>query len=205
MIGSGVAGLSAAHLLQREHHVSLFEKNDRLGGHTNTVIIPDGPDAGTPVDTGFIVMNHRNYPLLTRLFDQLGVTLNNSTMSFGYHDVPSGLQYCGNGFNGLFAQRMNLFKPSFHRMVRDTLRFFKTAERDIGNPLLAGETLGAYIKRNGFGREFIDHHLIPMGSAIWSTPCEQMMDFPALSFLRFFHNHGLLTLKDRPQWKTVVG
>lgn len=103
VVGSGVAGLTAAHMLQRKHQVTLFEKNGRLGGHTNTVIIPDGPDAGTAVDTGFIVMNHRNYPLLTKLFEQLDVELRDSNMSFGYHDLPSGLQYCGNGLDGLFA------------------------------------------------------------------------------------------------------
>lgn len=205
VIGSGVAGLAAAHILQRRHRVTLFEKNGRLGGHTNTVVIPDGPDAGTPVDTGFIVMNHRNYPLLTRLFKQLGVELRDSNMSFGYHDLPSGLQYCGNGLDGLFAQRANLFKPSFLRMVLDVARFFKTAEHDLNEQTLTNETLGDYIQRHGFGPEFIDHHLVPMGSAIWSTPCEQMMDFPAQSFLQFFHNHGLLSVKDRPQWKTVVG
>ena len=205
VIGSGVAGLTATHLLQRKHQVTLFEKNKRLGGHTNTVFIPDGPDAGTPVDTGFIVMNNQNYPLLTQLFEQLGVELRDSDMSFGYHDIPSGLQYCGNGLNGLFAQRSNLFKPSFHRMVRDVLRFYKTAQEDYGKKRLFDESLGHYLQRNGFGSYFIEHHLIPMGSAIWSTPCEQMLQFPAQSFLQFFHNHGLLLLKDRPQWKTVVG
>ncbi|MBN2162643.1 MAG: FAD-dependent oxidoreductase [Pontiellaceae bacterium] len=205
VIGSGAAGLTATHLLQRHHQVTLIEKNDRIGGHTNTIIIPDGPDAGTPVDTGFIVMNHRNYPLLTHLFEQLGVALHDSNMSFGYHDLPSGMQYCGDGLNGLFAQRTNLLRPRFIHMIRDVLRFFKLAESDLEGMNLTDETLGDYLKRNRFGQAFIDHHLIPMGSAIWSTPCEQMMEFPARSFLQFFHNHGLLTLNDRPQWKTVVG
>ena len=205
VVGSGAAGLTAAHLLQRKHQVTLLEKNDRLGGHTNTFVIPDGPDAGTPVDTGFIVMNDRNYPLLTRLFEQLDVKLRNSDMSFGYHDAPSGLQYCGNGLTGLFAQRTNLFKPSFLGMVRETLRFFRTAEQDLENTSLVHESLGHYLKRHGFKPYFIDHHIIPMGSAIWSTPCEEMLYFPAMSFLQFFQNHGLLSVKNRPQWKTVVG
>ena len=205
VIGSGAAGLTATHLLQRKHSVTLLEKNARLGGHTNTFILPDGPDAGTPVDTGFIVMNDRNYPLLSRLFEQLGVELRNSDMSFGYHDAPSGLQYCGSGLDGLFAQRANLFRPGFLRMVRDTLRFFRTAEEDLEKTNLIHESLGDYLKRNGFRQDFVDHHIIPMGSAIWSTPCEEMMEFPALSFLQFFHNHGLLSVKNRPQWKTVVG
>lgn len=205
VIGSGVAGLTATHILQRKHHVTLIEKSERLGGHTNTVTIPDGADAGTPIDTGFIVMNHRNYPLFTQLLDQLHVGLRDSDMSFGYHDLPSGLQYCGTGLNGLFAQRKNMISPAFHRMVRDTLRFFKIADTDRHNTALADETFGDYLKRNGFGSEFIQHHIIPMGSAIWSTPCEEMMLFPAQSFLQFFHNHGLLTVNDRPQWRTVVG
>jgi len=205
VIGSGVAGLTAAHILQRKHQVTLFEKEGRLGGHTNTVTLQGGPDAGTPVDTGFIVMNHRNYPLLTRLFEQLGVELRDSDMSFGYYDEPSGLQYSGDGLNGLFAQRINLLRPSFHRMVRDVLRFFETAQRDLEQNSLIDESLGEYLQRHRFGREFIDHHLIPMGSAIWSTPCEEMLQFPALSFLQFFRNHGLLTVNDRPQWRTVAG
>jgi predicted NAD/FAD-binding protein len=205
VVGSGVAGLTAAHLLQRKHNVTILEKSERIGGHTNTVIIPDGPDAGTPVDTGFIVMNHRNYPFFTKLLAQLNVELRDSDMSFGYHDVPSGLQYCGSGLDGLFAQRKNIISPAFHRMVRDTLRFFKTAQQDLNNTGLATESLGDYLKRNKFGPEFIEHHLLPMGSAIWSTPCEEMLEFPALSFMQFFHNHGLLTVNDRPQWRTVVG
>jgi len=205
VIGSGVAGLTATHLLQQKHRVSLLEQDSRLGGHTNTVVVPDGPDAGTPVDTGFIVMNHRNYPLLTRLFEQLGVELRDSDMSFGYHDLSSGMQYCGSGLNGLFAQRANLLSLRFHRMIRDALRFFKTAEQDLSESNLSDETLGEYLHRNRFSQPFVDHHIIPMGSAIWSTPCDRMMDFPAQSFLQFFNNHGLLTLNDRPQWKTVVG
>ncbi len=205
VVGSGVAGLTAAHILQRKHHVTLLEKSERLGGHTHTVTLPDGPDAGTPVDTGFIVMNHRNYPLFTKLLDQLDVGLRDSDMSFGYHDVPSGLQYCGSGIDGLFAQRKNILSPAFHRMIRETLRFFKTAQADRTNDALAHESFGDYLARNKFGAEFIDHHIIPMGSAIWSTPCEEMLQFPAQSFLQFFHNHGLLTINDRPQWRTVEG
>ncbi len=205
VVGSGVAGLTATHLLQRSNQVTLFERDSRLGGHTNTVTIPNGPDAGLPVDTGFIVMNHRNYPLLTNLFDQLEVHLRDGDMTFGYHDLPSGLQYCGSGLDGLFAQRSNLFRPRFHRMVKDVLRFFRQGENDLDNPALRTMSLGDYLAANHFGRDFIDHHLIPMGSAIWSTPCEKMLEFPARSFLQFFHNHGLLSVNDRPQWRTVVG
>ena len=118
VVGAGAAGLTAAYILQRKHRVTLFEKNDYAGGHTHTVTIPDGPDKGTPVDTGFIVMNHRNYPLLTRLLEQLGVRLRDSEMSFSYWDELTGMQYSGGGLNGLFAQRRNLLRPAFLRMVR---------------------------------------------------------------------------------------
>ena len=205
VIGSGAAGLTTSHLLQRQHDVTLLEKEGRLGGHTCTVTLEDGPDAGTPVDTGFIVMNHRNYPLLTRLLEHLGVTLRDSNMSFGYHDVPSGLQYSGSGLDGLFAQRGNLVNPVFWRMLMEVTMFFRLARRDLRRGLNASETLGEYLERNGFSSALINHHLIPMGSAIWSTPCDEMLRFPALSFLNFFQNHGLLTIRNRPQWKTVHG
>ena len=186
-----------------KHQVTLFEASDRIGGHTNTITLQKGADAGLKIDTGFIVMNHRNYPLLTKLFESLNVPLQDSDMSFGYHDLPSGLQYCGSGLSGLFAQRKNLFRPRFHRLIKEVFRFFSTASMDASKGLHPGETLGAYLKRNHFSQDFIDHHLIPMGSAIWSTPCEEMMAFPAQSFMNFFKNHGLLGIKDRPQWRTV--
>jgi predicted NAD/FAD-binding protein len=205
VVGAGVAGLTAAYILQRQHRVTLFERNDYAGGHTHTVTIPDGPDRGTPVDTGFIVMNHRNYPLLTRLLDQLGVALRDSEMSFSYWDESTGLQYSGGGVNGLFAQRRNLLRPAFIRMVREIFRFFNAAECDMTAGRLREQTLGDYLERNGYSEMFIRHHLIPMAAAIWSTPDNRMMEFPAESFVQFFHNHGLLTVNDRPQWRTVVG
>ena len=205
VIGAGVAGLTAAHILQRKYRVTLFEKNDYAGGHTHTIVLSDGPDAGTAVDTGFIVMNHRNYPLFTKLLDQLGVELQDSEMSFGYHDCRTGLQYSGSGLNGLFGQRRNLLRPSFYRMVGDIFRFFREAERRLGDSSLEGMTLGEFLTQGRYGQDFMRHHLIPMGAAIWSTPCAEMLQFPASSFVRFFHNHGLLTVKDRPQWRTVRG
>jgi predicted NAD/FAD-binding protein len=205
VVGAGVAGLTAAYILQRAHDVTLFEKNDYLGGHTNTFTVPDGPDAGTPVDTGFIVMNHRNYPLLTRLFNQLGVELRDSDMSFGYWCQHTGLQYSGSGPGGMFAQRRNLFRPAFHGLLRSIMRFYREANADLVTDNLGDQSLGDYLKRGRYSDWFIHHHLLPMGAAIWSTPCERMQDFPAASFLHFFRNHGLLALKDRPQWRTVVG
>ena len=205
VVGTGIAGLSAAHILNRGHDVTLFEKNDYAGGHTHTIVLPDGPDRDTPVDTGFIVMNHRNYPLLTRLFEQLGVTLRDSDMSFGYHDERSGLQYCGTDLNTMFAQRLNLLRPSFLRMIRQILRFYGRAVGDFESGRLAGLTLGDYLRAGGYGEMFVNHHILPMGSAIWSTPGAMMLEFPAASFVHFFRNHGLLSVSDRPQWRTVVG
>ena len=205
VVGSGAAGLTAAWLLARRHQVTVFEREAHAGGHVNTIVLEDGPDAGTPVDTGFIVLNRRNYPLLHRLFDQLGVAVRDSDMSFGYHDESTGLQYCGSGLNGLFAQRLNLLRPSFHGFLREIFRFFREAPRDLEAGRTAGLGLGEYLKQNGYGELFIRHHLIPMGAAIWSSSPDQMMQFPADAFLRFFHNHGLLTVNDRPQWETVVG
>ena len=145
VIGSGVAGLTATHILQRKHKITLFEKDNRVGGHTNTEIIPSGPDKGTPVDTGFIVMNHRNYPLLTRLFQQLKVELRDSDMSFGYYDIPSGLQYSSQGLNKVFAQRINLFRPRFHKLVHDILRFHRTGQQDLTSGMSEDESLGSYL------------------------------------------------------------
>lgn len=205
VVGAGVAGLTASHILQRRYRITLFERNDYAGGHTHTVVVPDGPDRGTPVDTGFIVMNHRNYPLLTRLLDQLGVALRDSEMSFSYWDEASGLQYCGDGLGGLFAQRRNLVRPEFLRIIRDIFRFFREAERDMAGGLLLDQTLGDYLARGRYSDMFVRHHLVPMAAAIWSTPDDRMMDFPAESFIQFFRNHGLLTVNDRPQWRTVAG
>jgi predicted NAD/FAD-binding protein len=205
VVGAGVAGLAAAYLLARRHRVTIFEKNNYAGGHTHTIVLDKGADAGTPIDTGFIVMNDRNYPLLTKLFAQLGVSLRNSDMSFGYHCEQTGLQYAGSDLNSLFAQRRNLCDPRFWGMIRDLLRFYKSARNDLHGQRLSDITMGAYLRRGGYGAFFVQHHLLPMGSAIWSTSKTKMLEFPAAAFVRFFENHGLLALKDRPQWKTVVG
>jgi len=205
VVGTGVAGLTAAWLLARRHDVTLFEKNDYPGGHTHTIVVPGGPDAGTPVDTGFIVMNHRNYPLFTRLLEQLRVPLRDSDMSFGFHDRETGLQYAGTNLNTMFAQRRNLLSPSFHRMIRDVLRFYRESPRDLNEGKLAGLTLGDYLKRGAYSAVFVHQHIIPMGAAIWSTASSRMMEFSAENFIHFFRNHGLLGIEGRPQWRTVAG
>jgi predicted NAD/FAD-binding protein len=205
IVGSGVAGLTAAYLLNKEHTVRVFEKNDYPGGHTHTIVLDKDPDRGTPVDTGFIVMNHRNYPLFTKLLDRLGVTLRDSDMSFGYSCEYTGLQYSSRGFGGFFAQRKNLFSPSVWRMFFDLVKFHRKARHDLVSGGIAGLTLGQYLAKNGFSDIFINHHILPMGGAIWSTPDAGMMEFPAESFLRFFDNHGLLSFTGSPIWRTVVG
>ncbi|MCF7838372.1 MAG: FAD-dependent oxidoreductase [Candidatus Marinimicrobia bacterium] len=206
VIGAGISGLTAAYLLRARYAVTLFERNDYLGGHTRTVTLPAGaPDAGTPVDTGFIVMNHRNYPLLTRLFAELAVPLRDSDMSFGYWDQATGIQYAGGTLSGLWAEPRLLLRPAYWRMIADVMRFYKRAPGDLAAGRLRGLTLGQMIRQHGYGAWFAPHHLLPMAAAIWSTPCEGILDYPAESLVRFFANHGLLQLSDRPQWRTVVG
>lgn len=205
VIGSGISGLSAAYILQRTHAVTIFEKNDYIGGHTHTVQAEDSAGRKIPVDTGFIVMNHRNYPVLTRFFEHLHVPLVNSDMSFGYWNESTGLQYSGSNLSGLFAQRSNLVNPSFLRFTADVIRFFKAARHDLEAGTLGNMTLGAYLASGRYGDMFVHEHILPMGAAIWSTPQDRIADFPAESFLRFFQNHGLLELTHRPQWRSVEG
>ena len=202
VVGSGVAGLVAAWRLDAVHDVTVFEAEDYPGGHTHTVTLERGPDAGTPVDTGFIVMNLRNYPVLSRVLDRLGVELRDSTMTFGFHDERTGFQYAGTGPAGLFAQPANLVRPSFHRLLADVVRFGRRAKRDLAAGALADRALGEYVAGLGLSGRFRRDYLEPMGAAIWSAPPGAVADFPAEAFLRFFENHGLLTLTDLPQWKT---
>jgi len=205
VIGGGVAGITASYLLQQEHSVTLHEKNEYIGGHTNTVVIEDGPDAGTPVDTGFIVFNERTYPLFLKFLSQMEVGLRKTQMSFSYHCQQTGLQYASRNFNALFAQRFNLLNPSFWRMLLGITQLNSITRRKLQSGALKDIRLGDYLERERFSRNLIESYLIPMASAIWSTPDAQMMDFPAESFFRFFENHGLLTLTDQPQWFVVEG
>ena len=203
VVGSGIAGLGAAWLLSREHEVVLFEREDRLGGHTHThKVVMDGRELA--VDTGFIVFNHQNYPLLTRMFDELGVASAPTTMSFSVQDARNGLEYNAGSLDGLFCQRRNLFAPNFLRMLREIKRFNRQA-----NALLeiqgAGPTLGDYLREQGYSSLFVEDHLIPMASALWSSPSTQILDFPAKYLIRFMHNHRMLQISGRPQWRIVSG
>jgi len=204
VIGGGVAGIVAAHLLQKPYDVTLLEQGDYLGGHTHTIPIPDGPDAGTPIDTGFIVFNEATYPHFIRFLDELGVPSRQTEMSFGFQCLQTGLLYAGNNLNGLFAQRSNLFKPHFYQFLLEIGRFSRLAMADLD----AGSDLGTleqWVVRHRFMPFMVENYLKPMAAAIWSAPTGQVAAFPARSFLLFFRNHGLLTFRNRPSWRTVSG
>lgn len=202
IIGSGIAGNTIAYHLHQHHDITVFEADQHIGGHTHTHQIRY-EDQEIAVDTGFIVFNDRTYPNFIALLDELGVAWRPSSMSFSVRCENSGLEYNGTSLNSLFAQRINLFKPSFHRMISDILRFNKTALELLaeGNEI----RLGDYLHQGGYSQQFIDYYIIPMGSAIWSTDAKQMLNFPARFFVRFFHHHGMLTVNDRPQWRTITG
>jgi len=203
VIGSGIAGLTSAYLLSRKHEVSVFEANDYLGGHTHTKQVTLG-DKIYPVNTGFIVFNDWTYPNFIKLMDQLGVESEASDMSFSVKDENTGLEYNGTSLNSLFAQRINLIRPSFLRMVKDILRFNKqTVEGLEKGTISENQTLGEFVTEHGYSKQFVHHYIVPMGSAIWSASVDVMMDFPLKFFLQFFNNHGMLSVDERPQWRVL--
>lgn len=203
IIGSGISGAAAAWALDPTHDVTLFEASTSAGGHTATVDIDYD---GTPVsvDTGFIVYNELNYPLLTALFQHLQVKTHTSEMSFALSLDDGELEWSGQSYGALFAQRRNLVSPGFYWMLREVLRFNKQCLTDRKDGLLHDRTIGDYIEWRGFSARFRDDYLVPMGAAIWSTPRAKMLDFPALAFVNFFDNHRLI-YQDRPHWRTVTG
>lgn len=203
VVGSGISGLGAAWALSREHDVVLFEKQSRLGGHTHTHSVRQGASE-YQIDSGFIVHNPVNYPLLTRLFEQLGVPSQPTTMGFSVHDARSGLEYNATTLNGMFCQRRNLLSPRFLRMVREILRFYRECPALLAMPD-EGPTLGEYLSANRYSRMFIDCHLVPMASALWSSPAAGVLDFPARYVVRFMHNHQMLQVENRPHWRVVTG
>ncbi len=203
VIGSGISGNVAAYKLNKQHDVTLFEANDYIGGHTHTHDIElDGKHFA--VDTGFIVYNERTYPHFISLLDELKVETHETEMSFSVRSERYGLEYNGHNLNTLFAQRSNLFKPSFHRMIRDILRFNKEALKDMQDGQ-AEIGLGDYLLQNNYSEYFIHNYIIPMGAAIWSTDPVKMQQFPARFFIRFFYNHGLLNVQNRPRWFVIKG
>jgi predicted NAD/FAD-binding protein len=223
VVGGGISGITIASLLSGSlpvagkadivgsphlaptHDVVLFERERRIGGHTNTIVIPDGPDAGTSVDTGFIVCNPVNYTHFYRFLDLLEVPRRDAEMTFGFYDETSGLHYRGPDLIDLLRSPGNFLRPAFCRMVMEQRRFNRRALEDLRSGSLQDETLGDYVRALNLSDVFITHYLIPLAASIWSSPDAHILEFPAVTFLTFFRNHGMLELHTRPQWQTVIG
>ena len=204
IIGAGISGLTAAHELALGHDVSVFEKETRAGGHSNTVVIEeDGRELG--LDTGFIVYNERTYPHFTRLLAALGVVTQESEMSLSVGCRRCGVEWCGRNLRGLFARPAQIFRPSHHRMLLEVLRFNRAGAAAARDERLARHTLGRFLSERGYSEAFRRHYVLAMGGAIWSSDLASFEEFPLQVFLRFLQNHGLLTVRDQPPWRTVVG
>jgi len=204
VVGSGISGMVAAYLLSRKHEVHLLEREARLGGHTHTHAIQTSRGV-TPIDTGFIVHNDRTYPNLVKLFRKLGVERQASDMSFGVSCQKTGFEYSSRGLGGLFAQKSNWLRLRHHRFLREILRFNREAPKVLGDPSGATMTLGEWTRANDFGEQFSRYYLYPMAAAVWSTSLEEIEDFPAVTLVRFFANHGFLGIDTHPQWYVVKG
>jgi predicted NAD/FAD-binding protein len=202
IIGTGIAGLGCAWNLRDHAEITLFEQDHRPGGHTNTVAI-DEDGVEIPIDTGFIVFNRVTYPNLCRLFDELGIATQPSEMSFSVQHLPDGLEYNGMGMRKMFAQKRNLLRPRFHRLIGEIMRFFKVANVSLDDAAAEGLSVRQFAERHGFGRDLLDHYLVPMSAAIWSAQPGEALDFPASMLIRFFHNHGFLGVKTHHPWLTV--
>ena len=204
VIGAGVAGLTAAHILSKKYEITLIEKDNRIGGHTNTINVEEkGKEIG--VDTGFIVLNDRNYPHFKKLLNNLDIKIRNTDMSFSYYDENDGFNYAGTGISGYFSQKRNLFSPKHYRFLLNVKKYSKIAAKDVENKKVLDETLGEYLIRKNFPSEIKNKFMIPMGAAVWSGSRKDILNFPAKMFLRFFDNHGILDLNNAPQWHTVSG
>ena len=202
IIGSGIAGLSSAYFLQNDFDVTLFEKNDYLGGHANTRKVLDSEGQKIAIDTGFIVYNELTYPNLTKLFHQLHVPIVDSDMSFSFYNPSNQFEYGGGGIRALFADPRNLIKKRFYRMVKDIIKFYKTFQTGKPNPKIS---IRQYLENHHYSEEFIHYHFIPLISSIWSTPDQNSFDQPLSSIVSFFQNHKLFNFLNRPKWKTVNG
>lgn len=203
IVGTGISGMVAAYLLHRDHEVTVFEAADYIGGHTNTIDVQINGQTYA-VDTGFIVFNDWTYPNFIALLEKLGVESQASDMSFSVKCEQTGLEYNGTSMNTLFAQRRNLLRPSFYRMIRDILQFNRESVELLSQPD-PGPSLGAYLEANRYSSEFINHYIVPMGAAIWSADHATMWGFPARYLVQFFKNHGMLSVNDRPTWRVIKG
>ena len=204
IIGTGIAGMGAGYFLREGFDITFYERNNYAGGHTNTLTIDED---GQPVyiDSAFMVYNEPTYPLLTRLFKELEVETKPTDMSFSVQHVESGLEYCGTGLSGLFAQRQNIFKHQHIKMLLDISRFRKEAEEVLTDPRYQDYSLSRYIQEKKYSEDFLNKFLIPMSSAVWSTPFDLMLEFPAATLVRFFKNHCFLDIKGHLSWRTCVG
>ncbi|RQO64496.1 NADP transhydrogenase subunit alpha [Pedobacter sp. KBW06] len=202
IIGTGIAGMACGHFLHEQYDLTFYEEQDYIGGHTNTVTVQED---GKPVyiDTGFMVFNYETYPLLSQLFKEINAPVKKTDMSFSVQYMPDRLEYCGSGLNHLFAQRRNLFKPSFIKMLMEINRFNKESVDILDQKKYEDYTLARYITEFGYSQDMLHKYLIPMSSAVWSSPMDQILDFPVVALIRFFKNHGFLGLDTQHQWFTL--
>ncbi len=202
IIGTGIAGMGCGHFLHKKYNIKLFEQNNYVGGHTNTISVSEGNEK-VFMDTGFMVFNFETYPHLCKLFNEIKAPIKKTEMSFSVQHTPTGLEYCGSGINGLFAQRKNIFSISYIKMLKEITRFNKISVEILDNPKYENYSLAEYIKEFRFSDEMLYKYLVPMSSAVWSTPIDKMLDFPAVALIRFFKNHGFLGLSTQHQWYTL--
>lgn len=202
IIGTGIAGMGCGHFLHQETDLTFYEQNDYIGGHTNTITVDEGGKS-VYIDTGFMVFNYQTYPNLCKLFKEIGAPVKKTDMSFSVQHIPSGLEYSGSSLNLLFAQRKNIFSLRYLKMLAQINRFNKESVKILDDPRYADYSIGRYIKEFHFGEEMLWKYLVPMSSAVWSAPIEKILDFPAVSLIRFFLNHGFLGLDTQHQWYTL--
>jgi uncharacterized protein len=204
IVGSGISGMACAWFLGREHHVTLFEKDHRTGGHSHTVMVPEGREI-IPLDTGFMVYNEVTYPLLTRMFNELDVTTKPTSMSFSVRHEADGIEFNGGSVNLLFGQRKNLLNPRFWKMLMQINRFNQETVQELEQRRFGEMTLRDYVEAREYGEDFLKWYLSPMAAAVWSSPPERVDQFPARTLMRFWHNHGFLGLDTQHPWRTVSG
>ncbi len=202
IIGSGIAGMGCAHFLHKKYDLTVFESLNYVGGHTNTVTVEEDGKL-VYIDTGFMVFNYQTYPHLCKLFEEIDAPVKKTDMSFSVQYLPSSLEYSGSSIKHLFAQKRNIFNPSYLKMLMQINRFNKESVKILDDPKYADYSLGKYITEFGYGEDMLWKYLIPMSSAVWSTPMDQILDFPAVSLIRFFKNHGFLGLDTQHQWYTL--